>query len=134
MEYDEIVLKMTGQLSEEMAIELFESKWWEPIGLAKAAWLQLHQERLCMPFGEYHKAVSFLLGRAVYNHELANSEALIAEVHSGKSPTLQEIMDLLPQRKLMVISSQRALWTAMEDEELIRTALAKLESGKRVDS
>lgn len=104
MEFDEIVLKMSSQLTKQQAVELSRSNWWDVTGLAKAGFLQLNQPLLCMPFNKFHEAVSFLLGRSVYTHEFANSKNLIAEALGSKqSPSLQEIIDLLPPDKLIIL-------------------------------
>ena len=105
MTYDEIVLKMTGALTKDQCEELYDSNWWEVVGLAKAGFLQLHQKLLCMPFEKFHESVEFLLGREVYKHEFSSAGSLREESISGKSPTLQEIIDLIPSSKRLVIHS-----------------------------
>ena len=40
---------------------------------------QLYEERLCMPFPLFHKAVEEALGRPVYTHEFAGVENLRQE-------------------------------------------------------
>lgn len=101
--YDEIVSFMTGKPTREQAVEMFDSGWWESAGLAKAAWLQLNQSKLCMPFSKFHEACEFLLGRPILKHEFAKSEKLIDEALTGRSPTLSEIIDLIPPEKRVVI-------------------------------
>lgn len=102
--HDKLYLKMFNpEMTKETAQELFDSKWWESVALARAAWLQLNQKLLCMPFDKFHEAVEFLLGRPVYTHEFAFAEHLKQEVLTGKSPSFEEILDLLPEYKLIVI-------------------------------
>ena len=102
--YDSIITKMMSQLTEVEAIELCNSNWWQSLGMAKAAFLQLNQTLLCMPFTEFHESVNFLLGRGVYTHEFVNPNSLIAEAMGSKeSPSLQDIIDLLPADKLIVL-------------------------------
>ena len=105
MTYDEIVTKMMSELTQEEIVNLASIKWWEIVGLEKAAYLQLNQRLFCFDsFEIYHEAVELLLGRSVLTCEIANPERLINEVLTGKSPTLSEIIDLLPKEKLIVIN------------------------------
>ena len=93
MNYDNLVSKMLGEMSENEAIAVAKTQWWIDIGIVKAAWLQLHQRRPCMPPAEFHKGVELLLGRSVLIDEiLSNQQALINEVLAGNSPSLHEIM------------------------------------------
>ena len=70
---------MKGELTYEEAMQLSESKWWEAVPLEAAAELQLYQDRLCMPFDQFHQGVEALLQRPVWTHEFARNELLIAE-------------------------------------------------------
>lgn len=103
MDFDTIVSLMTSGLTREQAVELYETNWWEVTGMAKAAWLQLNQKLLCMPFDKFHESVEFLLGRPVFRHEFAESENLINEVLTGKTPTFQEVLEMLPANKVVIV-------------------------------
>lgn len=106
MNYDELVTKMIAPMTTEEAIALSESKWWESVGLAKAGFLQLHQPKLCMPFGKFHEALEFLLGRDVYKHEFARADDLKKEAMGSKqAPTLLEIIEMIPPEKRIVIDT-----------------------------
>jgi hypothetical protein len=93
-------------IGKEKAIALFESKWWER-GLASKhiAMFQLSIDELCMPFDLFHKAIEKALGRPVYTHEFGlNRDNLILELIGEKdAPTLQEILNLIPEEKRIVI-------------------------------
>jgi hypothetical protein len=93
------------QLTTREAIALAESgKWKEWTPLQRAAF-QMGQDLLCMPFAEFHKAMTEALGRPVYTHEFGlNREGLTREL-AGLigAPSLEEIMALIPAEKLIVI-------------------------------
>lgn len=85
------------QLTQEQAIELFNSKTWESWSLEERAKFQLFQERLCMPFPVFHEAVENLLGRSVWTHEFADQEGLIKEYLGDKpKPSFGEIFSMIP--------------------------------------
>ncbi|GMO25248.1 MAG: hypothetical protein Pg6A_12560 [Termitinemataceae bacterium] len=58
-----------NELTREQAVALYESRFWETMSYEERAKFQILQERLCMPFGVFHGAISKYLGRPVYTHE-----------------------------------------------------------------
>ena len=63
------------------------------------------EARMCMPFDVFHESVTKALGRPVYTHEFGlNRQGLIEEL-AGRAghPSIDEIMALLPQDKLLAI-------------------------------
>lgn len=72
--------KLSGALTKEEAVQLFKSAWWLDMDPEEAAYLQMRQERLCMPFSEYHEGVESLVGRPVYVHELRYPGMLLMEM------------------------------------------------------
>ena len=54
-------------------------------------------------FNDFHKAVSDLMERDVWTHELAFFDALIAEVRSGESITMHDILGKIPKDKQVII-------------------------------
>lgn len=66
---------------------------------------QIEQDRLCVPFDVFHKAITEALGRPVYTHEFAlNRDGLRKELRGEKEPpTLEEIINLIPEDKRIVI-------------------------------
>lgn len=93
------------QLTKEQAIAFGENKLYEGMTSRQIAEFQLEQEKLCMPFDVFHKALEETLGRPVYTHELAlNCEGLRKEIR-GESPalTFDEIINLIPKEKLLII-------------------------------
>ena len=75
---------MMRNLTKDEAIKLGESEWWEDVTLEEAAFLQLQQDKLCMPFEKFHEGVERLLARPVWSHEFAMPDALIAEAKRRK--------------------------------------------------
>ena len=59
--------------------KMAESKWYETQTAEEIVAFQLYEERLCMPFPLFHKAVEEALGRPVYTHEFAGVESLRQE-------------------------------------------------------
>jgi hypothetical protein len=58
-------------MNKEDAIQLYESKFWEPMSFQERAKFQMFEEKLCMPFDVFHEAVEKTLGRSVFTHEFA---------------------------------------------------------------
>lgn len=73
-------------MTEEEAITLYESSWWQVIPVREAVARQLHEERLIMPFDKFHELLTQVLGRPVWTHEFANGERLIAEFDGNIPP------------------------------------------------
>jgi hypothetical protein len=92
-------------MTSEEAIILYESEFWKHLSFRERAEFQLFEDKLCMPFGIFHEAVEKTLERAVYTHEFGlNCAGLQMEVLGEKSPpTLQEILELIPEEKRMII-------------------------------
>lgn len=95
-------------IGKEKAVALAESNWWEGLSPRVIATFQFHTKELCMPFGLFHKAVEETLGRPVFTHEFGmNYEGLLAELRGEASaPTIQEILDLIPAEKRIVITHE----------------------------
>lgn len=100
--------KAIFQLTKDQAIEFYESGAWKEMSLSQRAEFQMLQDKLCMPFGIFHEAVGKTLGRPVYTHEFGlNRDGLIAELFEGKEPpTFQEIMEMIPAEKRIIILAQ----------------------------
>ena len=87
-------------MTKEEALAFFESGAWREMSDRERAEFQLFQDRLCMPFDEFHGAVERTLGRPVFSHELGlNREGLQAELLDGADPpTLADIVEQLASR------------------------------------
>ena len=92
-------------MTEQEAIALHDSGFWEYLSHEERARFQIAEERLCMPFGVFHESVEKTLGRPVWTHEFGlNPEGLKREILDGaEPPTWREIMDLIPEEKRIVL-------------------------------
>lgn len=92
------------QLTEEQAIEMYDSGEWENWSDEQIAHLQLYQKRLCVPFKRFNRAMQAELERPIYTHEYAWIENL-REEYEGKrgKPTMADIIDLIPPEKLIEV-------------------------------
>ena len=95
----------SNMITKEQAIAFYESKAWEDMSARARAEFQLLNDRLCMPFDVYHKAMEETLGRPVYSHEFGmNIEGLMAELFGGATPpNLDDILEMIPTDKRMFI-------------------------------
>ena len=92
------------QFTTEQAIAFGEAKLYEKMSDREKVQFQLFQEKLCMPFDVFHKAIENVLGRPVYTHEFAFIGELQKEFLGEKEPpTLDEILSLIPKEKLIVL-------------------------------
>ena len=95
-------------IGQQTAIALSESKWWEGMTTRDICSVQLFTEELCCPFQVFHKAIEEALGRPVWTHEFGlNYDGLVAEFLGERTaPTMQEIIELIPEHKRIVIVSE----------------------------
>lgn len=93
------------QLTQAEAIACCENKHWEKWGMAERALFQACQDRLCMPLDVYKEALRVTLGRPVFSHEIGYPELLKAEILGlANSPTLDQIIALLPKDKIIIVN------------------------------
>lgn len=92
------------EINKEMAIELSRSNFWETMSARSITLFQLKTKLLCMPFNIFHKAVEEALGRPVWTHEFASYNTLLKELLGEKKPpSMEEIIDLIPEEKRVII-------------------------------
>jgi hypothetical protein len=93
-------------MTEEQAIRLAGTKFWEDMTHEQRAKFQMREDRLCMPFGVFHEAVEKTLGRPVFTHEFGlNRDGLMRELYDGaEPPTMDEILDMIPAEKRIVLT------------------------------
>lgn len=72
-------------MTKEEAITKAETKWWLGKSAREIVDFQLYEDRLCMDFSDFHKALETALGRPVWTHEFADRQGLQAE-YEGKRP------------------------------------------------
>lgn len=92
-------------MTQEQAIKLHDSKFWESMTYRQRAEFQLFEERLCMPFTVFHEALEKTLGRPVYTHEFAYFlDGLKKELMGERpAPSLGEIIEMIPADKRIVV-------------------------------
>lgn len=92
------------EITKEQALALHESGWWKTLTARDIVAFQLFTDRLCMPFGDFHKAVEGALGRSVWTHEFGSSGGLQAEFLGDKpAPSFEQILDLIPADKRIIL-------------------------------
>lgn len=93
------------QLTEEQAIEFVQKGEWKNWSSEQIVAFQLFQDRLCVDFSLFQKAMQDVLGRPVWTHEFAYRNELIKEYQGLKNkPTMSDIINLIPAEKLIVVS------------------------------
>lgn len=99
-------------MTKEEAIKLHDSGFWKDMSYEERAKFQLFEPLLCMPFGVFHEAVEKALGRPVYTHEFGtNMDGLRRELLGERpAPTLEEIIDLIPKDKQLIIATKTEDW------------------------
>lgn len=66
-------------MTKDDAVAKFDSRWWEGASPLNIVRFQLFEERLCMPFGDFHSAIEEVLGHPVWSHEFADAKRLQLE-------------------------------------------------------
>ena len=92
-------------MTKEQALAFYSSGWWNGKSSRAICLFQMFEDRLCMQFPLFHKAIEEALNRPVYTHEFGlNREGLQKEL-LGKAPppTLQDILDLIPEAKRIIL-------------------------------
>jgi hypothetical protein len=98
------MVKSTSNLTQEQAIALSNSEWWKTAKDKDIVKFQLFEDKLCMPFGEFHRAVEKVLKRPVWTHEFAYPDQLRKEFLGEKpAPSFEDIISLIPAEKRMLV-------------------------------
>ena len=93
------------QLTQEQAIAFYDSGAWKKMSAKERAVFQIQQDRLCMPFDEFHIAVEEALGRKIFTHEFLNLDGMRAELEGQyMAPTFAEILALIQAEKTIVVA------------------------------
>ncbi len=92
-----------NQFTEDEAIDYARSGKWKELTDEQLFLLQMCQDKLCVDFGEFHRATEAVLDRPVWTHEFASPELLMQEFYGATPPTMEEIIDMIPKEKLIVI-------------------------------
>lgn len=93
-------------IGKKKAIELAESQWWKLASPREIAMFQMFTNELCCPFSVFHEALEKALERPVWTHELGlNGAGIRAELLGEQPPpTMDEIINLIPEEKRIIIS------------------------------
>ena len=95
---------MIQQFTTEEAVRFHDLGIWQLLDDEGKVRLQLFQDKLCMPFDEFHKAIEKVLGRPAWTHEFAYRDKLVAEyLGEGPTPTFEDIMNLIPEEKRIIL-------------------------------
>lgn len=91
-------------MTEDEAVALAQTRWWETRTDEEIVRFQLFEARCCMSFGRFREAVEKVLRRPVWTHEFADAAKLRAEYLGERpAPSMQEILDLIPEAKRLVV-------------------------------
>lgn len=92
-------------IGKDRAIALAATGWWHGLTPREICDVQLFTAELCMDFPAFHEAVEKSLGRPVWTHEFGLDYAGLVAEYLGKrpAPTLDEIIDLIPEDKRILI-------------------------------
>lgn len=96
-----------NSIGKDAAVALYESGWWSNKTAREIADFQMHTAELCMPFGEFQKAMEEALGRPVFTHEFGlNYDGLLAELMGERAkPSFAEVLAMIPAEKLLIVSA-----------------------------
>lgn len=95
---------MKTKLTRQQAWDLAATEWWKNATSLAIASFQLNEDRLCCPFGVFHKSVEDVLGRPVWSHEFADADALREEMNGiCQAQTIDEILDMIPEAKRIIV-------------------------------
>ena len=99
-------MSLQNSIGKEMAIAYYHTEWWKDKSYREIAEFQLFTTELSCPFDVFHEAVEKSLNRPVFTHEFAlNYDGICKEFLGEKEPpTMDEILGLIPQEKLIVIN------------------------------
>jgi len=98
---------MEGEMTEQEAIAMVESRWWNDKTAQEIAEFQLAEPRLCMPFDEFHKATEEALDRPVWTHEFAYPKQLLDELHGTEPKPEDPAQHALDSLAAMVLAGGR---------------------------
>lgn len=109
-----------SEFTSQDAIEFAEKEKWRDMTYEQRAKFQMSHGLSCMPFDKFHEAVEKTLDRPVYTHEFGlNWEGLKSELFDGKEPpSMEELIDMLPPDKTMVVVTYDVGDVVSRDEAL----------------
>lgn len=96
---------MMRQMTRDEAIRVGTLEIWKRWPIQMQAKIQLEQDLLFMPFGDFHHAIEVALGRPVFTHEFGlNRGGLMVELAGNTvAPTFAEIIEMIPEKKRIIV-------------------------------
>jgi hypothetical protein len=97
-----------SNMTKEEAIKMCKSGWWKDKTPDEIVEFQIHEERLCLPFDEFHGAVEKWLGRPIWTHEFADRQALIdekADKRKAQNP-IESLQRIVSNKPIIAIISK----------------------------
>ena len=94
-----------NELTKDQALAIAQSECWREWNYRERAQFVFAAGRLCMPFPVFHEALEKALKRPVYTHEIGlDWRGLLRELNGDRRPpTLNEIINLIPENKRIII-------------------------------
>lgn len=95
-------------MTKDEALALAKTEWWKSATDRQIAEFQLNEDRLCMPFSEFHGALKRVLGRGVQTIEMGmDRDGLRRELMGEReAPTVEDILSLLPDHVTPIVILQ----------------------------
>lgn len=95
-------------MTKDEALAKIATHWWEHATPREIAEFQLREPLLCMPFGDFHKAVETVLGRGVFTHEFARPAWLIDEMEGRREPLdpVDSLRAIAPDKEVIVVNPE----------------------------
>ncbi len=81
-------------MTKDEAIAKAKTGWWKDKTPQEIVDFQLYEEKICMDFSDFHKAVEAVLHRSVWTHEFADVMGLRAEYEGKRLPESNPIESL----------------------------------------
>lgn len=91
-------------ITREQAVKLHDSGFWKELSARQKVEFQLFEQRLCMPFSEFHKAMEEVLGRPVWTHEFASDNLKAEFLGERPAPSMDDIINLIPADKRIILT------------------------------
>lgn len=97
---------MRQSLTEEQAVALYDTGFWEKLAYVERARFQLSERRLCMPFDVFVESVERALGRPVTVGEFLRTRRLLAELTGERHPLeLEDLVNMLPEEQRILLAA-----------------------------
>lgn len=98
-----------NEMTKEEAIEMFKSEWWKNKTPKEIVEFQLYEDRICIPFGDFHEAIEKVLGRSVWTHEFADIKCLQEEFEGKRTfeGPIESAKRIMPNKPIITIINNK---------------------------